>query len=121
MQAIADMMDQMQELKDAESQAQEVVQKAVEAAQKIADECCSALELKLAASSEWKIGAVRAVGKASSRGHTHRIAIGDACFPTSVWTTVCGWRFGALPHVRVDISEVNCSSCAKYVRGLDLE
>ena len=110
-------MDQLIDLEGVGLKAEEIVQQAVIAAQKVADECCYALELKLTAAAERNLGAVMSVGKAAVRGHTHRIAIGDACFPTEIWTTVCGWRFGASSHVRVDVGDITCGSCIKFMSG----
>jgi hypothetical protein len=72
------------------------------------------LELKLNAAYVDKLGAVRAIGRSTSRAHTHRIALGDGCLPTELWTTACGWRFGSIAHRRMDVSAVDCASCLKF-------
>ena len=112
---VVKLMDKLSEAENSGVVAEEIVRQAIEAAQKVANESCYALELKLCAAAEQNLGAVRASGKAAARGHTHRIAIGDACFPTGLWTTACGWRFGAVPHMRVDIGMITCGSCAKFM------
>jgi hypothetical protein len=91
----------------------EIVARAVKAACVAVDAGCSALELKLMTKMAAVTGAVRGVGRAASRAQTHRIALGDACYPTELWTTACGWRFGSAPHIRVDISEITCASCKR--------
>ena len=101
--------------------AEDIVARAVAAAQMAIDESCKDLEIRLVAAAEVKLGAVRPVGKMSSRSHTHRIALGDSCFPTGVWTTACGWRFGSTQHVRVDVSEINCASCIRCTSSRDCE
>jgi hypothetical protein len=58
-------------------------------------------------------GAVKPIGRAAGRAHTHKIALGEACYPSSLWTTACGWRFGSVPHIRVSEHEVDCASCAR--------
>ena len=93
--------------------AEEIVRRAVEAAQVAISKSCLALEFKLSAAAEIELGAVKPVGRAAARSHTHRIALGDARFPTELWTTACGWRFGSVDHVRVNVSEITCGSCRK--------
>ena len=56
------------------------------------------------------IGAVRPTG----RGRIHAVVIGDASFPTDVWTTRCGWLFGRESHVRCSAVGVNCIKCLRY-------
>jgi methionine synthase I (cobalamin-dependent) len=93
--------------------AEEIVARAVKAAYAAVDEGCSALELRLMTKMAAVTGAVRGVGRAASRAQTHRIALGDACYPTELWTTACGWRFGSVPHIRVDSAEISCASCKR--------
>jgi hypothetical protein len=91
-----------------------IVKRAVEAAQAAIEQSCLALEMKLTTAALEGLGAVRAVGRAASRSHVHKIALGDGLYPTELWTTACGWRFGAGPHVRLNINEITCASCIKF-------
>ena len=93
--------------------AERIVARAVEAAQKAAWDACSAVELRLAEKLASVKGAVKPVGRAANRAHTHKIALGEGCYPSSLWTTACGWRFGNVPRVRVGEQEIDCASCAR--------
>ena len=54
------------------------------------------------------VGGVRRIGGA---GKVHRVVIGDVMFDTALWSTKCGWAFGAVPHERMALSCVNCTKC----------
>ena len=98
--------------------ANEIVERAVMAAQAAVAEGCHELELKLTVDADARIGAVKPVGRHSARAQVHMIALGDACYTSDLWTTACGWKFGGSHHVRVSTKEITCASCKKYV-GLD--
>jgi hypothetical protein len=59
-------------------------------------------------------GAQGGVKRFGGSGVVHLVAIGDPVFPLEMWSTRCGWMFGASQHVRVALAAVDCRRCTTY-------